>query len=157
MDGTENIYQITGTTTIANNEMSGGAGYLTTAFDNSVNWEITFKAKWSNGTCAVGLIAPETTQRDTNMLSILYNRVYAHTTSTHNFVQYNSSGIATNTYHTFKITKNGSTVTVTIDDQYSPSIEWSPVTTFDTLCIGVDTWGGSPGTATIKDIIVKPL
>ena len=152
LDGTESIYQMQGTTTIANGEMSGGSGYLTTAFLNSNNWELSFDGKLTNAQCGFWIIKSDETQRDKNDILIIRSTIYTHV---------NGSGSETTlgrtldtNYHHFKITKNGNNFTLVIDDLITVNFTWSLGTTLNDLCIGVDSWGG---VSTIKNIVVKPL
>ena len=57
LDGTETKKQISGTTTISNGVMSGGASYLTGGWDNTGNWQCTFDAYIPNDNAAVGVMS----------------------------------------------------------------------------------------------------
>jgi len=155
LDGTESISQISGTTSISNNELHGGSGYLSTAWDNTGNWEVSFKAKWGGGNCAIGLFKPTETSRDNNGLVLApYNySLFAYVNGTGTSNQQGSSSIPYNNWYDVKFTKNGSTITMTCNG-ITKSITWSLASTLSTMCIGVDTWGH---TAYIKEIVVKPL
>lgn len=152
LDGTETIHQVQGTTTITNHELGGGSGYLTTAFPNSNNWELSFDGKLTNAQCGFWIIKSDETQRDKNDILIIRSTVYTHVSGTGN-----STGIGTTldtNYHHFKLTKNGNNFTLVIDDSRTVNFTWSLATTLNDLCIGVDSWGG---VSTIKNIVVKPL
>ena len=153
LDGTETIHQVQGTTTISNGEMSGGSGYIG-AFDNTGNWELSFKAKWSNGSCGIWLIKSDETSRDSNDVLMLQGSIYAHVGGSGSAVGAFSPYLSANTYHDITVTKNGTTLSIKGDNQSPVNITWSLATTLSTLSIGVDAWGG---TSYIKDIVVKPL
>jgi hypothetical protein len=131
--------------------MYGGSGYIG-AFDNTGNWEITLQAKWSNTQCGVWIIKSDETSRDNNDILILRDNFYYHV---------NGSGTSgggnmlksSNTYYPITLTKNGNSLTISVNN-ITRTFNWSLATSLSTLSIGVDSWGG---TATIKDIIVKPL
>ena len=153
LDGTETIHQVQGTTTISNGEMYGGSGYIG-AFENTGNWELSFKAKWSNGSCGIWLIKSDETSRDKNDILMLYGSIYGHVNGSGSSIGAFSPSLSTNTYHNIIITKNGSTLSIKADARSSFNVNWSLASTLSTLSVGVDAWGG---TATIKDIVVKPL
>ena len=131
--------------------MYGGSGYIG-AFDNTGNWEITLQAKWSNTQCGVWIIKSDETSRDNNDILILRDNFYYHV---------NGSGTSggggmsksSNTYYPITLTKNGNSITISVNN-ITKTFNWSLATSLSTLSIGVEAWGG---TATIKDIIVKPL
>ena len=153
LNGTETIHQIHGTTTITNNEMYGGGGYIG-AFDNTGNWELTFEGKLETGNCAVIVIKSDETMRDNNEIISPWQSVWKYVngqSTSYNF----TNGLEYNTYYSYKITKNNNGITFEVNGNVV-QFDWSLATTLPTLGIGVDSWGNG-GTAYIKDIKVKPL
>lgn len=153
LTGTESKYQIQGTTTISNGEMSGGSGYLTTAWDNTQNWKVSFDMKIHNATGGIILIKPSETSRDTNELMILGSRIYQYVNGSSSYVT-NSANLSNDTWYSVEITKNGSQASVKIGST-TDTISWSLLNTLSTMCIGVDSW--STGSSYVKNIKVKPL
>ena len=157
LDGTDPFYQITGTTTIANGEMSGGAGYLTTGWDNTVDWKLTFDGKVTkNDGEAFTLHIPNTTQRDKNCIKIMcptYNSVYYYNNNGSGSSNGSFPSYSTNTWYTFIVRKTGTTMTITVNNNTSNSISYN-LSSASIVCLGVDTWGGS---ASIKNVTVDPL
>jgi hypothetical protein len=134
--------------------MYGGSGYIG-AFDNSNNWEMTFDAKFSNTQCGIWLIKSNETSRDTNDILFIREAIYRHTNgSGEGSTSYQYEGkLRDGNYHTFKLTKNGNTLSIEVAGT-TGSLTWSLLNTLSTLSVGVDAWGG---TSYIKDIVVKPL
>ena len=130
--------------------MSGGSGYIG-AFDNTGNWEITMQCKWSNTSCGVWLIKSDETSRDNNDILMIINAIFYHINGASSSITNGSK--SSNTYYPTTITKNGTTITITVNN-VTKTFTWSLATTLSTLSVGVDAWGG---TTTIKDIVVKPL
>ena len=153
LDGTETIHQVQGTTTISNGEMYGGSGYIG-AFDNSNNWELSFDGKLTGDNCGLWLIKSDETSRDTNDVLLIRGNTYTHINGSATAHGNVGTVLSANTYHSFKYTKNGNNLTIVVDNTYTKTIQWSLLSTLSTLAIGVDSWGG---TATIKNIVVKPL
>ena len=157
LDSNRQFYQMAGTTTISNNEMSGGSAKLLPAFDNSGNWELTFKVKFSGNNCCALLIPPTETTRDTNELLVT---AYKNAISWYNngTITQNLQGhhLSANTYYNVTITKNGSSISVSIGNNSKTTTAWNSVSASN-LQIGVGGWGSSGKVCTIKEIVVKPL
>ena len=157
LDSNRQFYQMAGTTTISNNEMYGGSAKILPAFDNSGNWELTFKVKFSGNNCCALLIPSTETTRDTNELLVTaYENAiswYNNGTITQNLQGHNLSA---NTYYNVTITKNGSSISVSIGNNSKTTTAWNSVSASN-LQIGVGGWGTSGNVCTIKDIVVKPL
>lgn len=158
LDGTESIYQISGTTSHSNGEMSGGSSYLTNGFDNSGDWELTCQVKFSGNNCAVLLFPPSSTSRDTNEMGVTayyQNRVIWYNNGS--FSNISGSNMNINTFHELHIVKNGSSLVVSINNATHTVSSWNQTSSASKLHIGLGSWTTSGNTATIKDIVVKPL
>lgn len=155
LDGTETKKQISGTTTISNGVMSGGASYLTGGWDNTGNWKCTFDAYISNDGSAVGIYGHNETQRDKNMVKITGNyhhNITAYTNGS-SVSSASTSNVPQNTWFTIILTKNGTTLTCEMNNN-SYTVTWGQLTTLSEVHIGLDTWGN---TAKIRNIKVEPL
>ena len=136
--------------------MSGGSGFIG-PFDNTGDWEITLQAKFSNTNCGIGLYAPTDTTRDNNCVKVIGGsdrKIYAYvngTEVTQNVKLYLTSY---NTYEDYTIKKSNDVLTFQKGTDTAKTVSWSLINTLSTLAIGVDSWGH---TATIKNIVVKPL
>ena len=152
----DNIYQISGTTTVSNGEMGGGSAYLSLGFDNTGDWELTCKVKFSGSNCCLAVFPHGETSRDNNELGVQgYNTTtFWNVNGTYNRLYDNGRHLSYNTYYTLVIKKENGAITTLIDG-VSRSPSWSPSTS--ELHIGVGGWGTSGNTCTIKDIVVKPL
>lgn len=150
------FYQISGSTSIANGEMSGGSARLTTAWDNTVDWELTFDGKKSNNNCGYWLINPTDTTRDNNCVKLVSGTipyVYVSGSDTHNYGDLGT--LSNNTYYSYTIRKENGVLKIKRSGSSTElTVNWSLLSSLTTIAIGVDTWGH---TATIKNIIVKPL
>ena len=155
LDGTETIHQLSGTTTISNGEMSGGSGFIG-AFDNTGDWELSLKAQFSGSNCGFWIIASNDTTRDNNACKLVSGNmsVYPYINGNQGSLTRMSNQVSYNVYHTWTIRKENNVLTFKYDDESARSVDWSLINSLSTLGIGVDTWGH---TATIKDIVVKPL
>ena len=151
LDGTDSKYQIIGTTTISNGEMSGGSGYLSTAWNNSNDWVLTCDFKFDNNNCALLLIKPNETSRDKNEIMVRNTNCYSYVNGVSSTI--GSLSLSANNYYNVEITKQSSTITIKVNNQ-TITTSWTLASTLESMCIGVDTWAN---TATIKNIIVKPL
>ena len=130
--------------------MSGGSAYLLNGFDNTTNWQIEADIRLENYS---GMwITPTTeTARDKNQIVIIATRIYAYVNGTYTLSpNYNN---IVNTWKHIKIVKNGSTISLTVDNQ-TVSVNWSIAQTAPKLSVGVDSWGD---TSSIKNVKIKPL
>lgn len=159
LDGTENIYQISGTTTISNGEMSGGSSFLTLGFDNTGDWELTGKVKFSGYNCSVMLIPSTETSRDNNEmgLSSFNTKTFWNNSGAYGELITRNRHLTDNTYYDFKITKENGAITTLIDGVTRDNFNWFSASTAQTLCVGVGGWTSTGNVCTIKEIVVKPL
>lgn len=137
--------------------MSGGSAKLLPSFDNSGNWELTFKAKFTGNNCNAFITPSSETSRDTNEL---YVTAYWNSIDFYNngsITENRGSGhLSANTYYTVTMTKNGSSITVSIGNKTITTSNWNGLNA-NNLCIGIGGWTASGNTCTVKDIVVKPL
>ena len=156
LDGTESIYQISGTTTHTGGEMGGGSGYLLTSFDNSGDWELTAQAKFSGQNCCIGVFKDGATAREQNEMGITAYKTtsFWYTNGTYSDLYSDGRHLSANTYYTTTIKKQNGTITTTING-VTRTLSWSSGTS--PLHIGVGGWGTTGNVCTIKDIVVKPL
>ena len=152
----DNIYQISGTTTVSNGEMGGGSAYLSLGFDNTGDWELTCKVKFSGSNCCLAVFPDGETSRDSNELGVQgYNTTtFWNVNGVYNRLYDNGRHLSYNTYYTLVIKKENGAITTLIDG-VSRSPNWSP--SVSSLHIGVGGWGTSGNVCTIKEIVVKPL
>ena len=134
--------------------MSGGSGYIG-AFDNTGNWELTADVKFSGDKCGVGVIKSDETSRDNNeiMVSDYRHSLFAYVNGTSTSQNGSSSNLPSNTWYSLKMTKNGTTMSATINN-VNLSLTWSLATSLQTLALFVDSWGNA---TTIKNVQIKPL
>ena len=124
---------------------------MTSAWDNTGDWECSFKYKASGGRAGALIIKSDETSRDNNEIMVRGGGVYVYVNGSSQSVSV--INLSNNTYYNVKLTKQNGTLTLELNNnQYT--LSWSLISTLSTLAIGVDSWGD---TATIKDIIVKPL
>lgn len=165
LDGTETKTQISGSTSISNGIMSGGASYITSSkIDNSRDWEITLDAKFSGNGCGVWLIKSGTTVRDKNRLIFVNNARTSNNRSaflldedgqSQKYTQLDIRYPNYNTYTSCLFKKQGDIYSITLDDTYTMTLSTPTfATTCPELCIGVDSWGA---TCSIKNIKIKYL
>ena len=159
LDGTEQIYQINGTTTISNGEMSGGSSFLLTSFDSTGDWEITGKVKYSGNNCCVHILPPTQTSREGNELAMTAFRTstFWYNNGTFNELYTERRHLTANQYYDFSIKKENGVITTTIDNLTRTVSNWSIISSASSLSIGVAGWSTSGNVCTIKDIVVKPL
>lgn len=156
LDGTETLYQINGTTTVSNGEMSGGTCYLTTGWDNTIDWELSFEA-YFGGACGQGiqLSFGNPTQADYNCLRFLcssYNRIQTNKPSTaYNDGSLNS--VTQSTWLSFNVKRTGDTLTVTIGNNTATTHNYR-FSEFERVCIGTNSWGEN---VKLRNIIVDAL
>lgn len=131
--------------------MSGGSGYLSTAWDNSNDWVMTCDFKFNGNNCGLLLIKPNETSRDKNEILIRNTNCYSYVNGVSSNI--GSLSLSANNYYNVEITKQGSTITIKVNNQ-TITTSWTLASTLENMCIGVDTFGA---TATIKNIVVKPL
>ena len=157
LDGTESKYQIQGTTTISNGVMSGGSGYLSTGWDNSIDWKLTFELRFdTQNDCGVLIIPNTVTSRDYNEVMILPPQ------QTSLWVRYQNGGSQFNSTSRTITTDTWYEVTVTfIDDDLrlqmfgtDTTVSASYLRNFANMALGVDSWGGS---ASIRNIKVETI
>ena len=165
LDGTETLTQLSGTTTVSNGVLSGGAGYLATGWSNSVNYELTFEGLFeSNDYSAICLYFNNPNSRDRNNIQILSSyehRIAAHKGST----GYNRGTISTttpNTWSTYKLRRTGSSFTLQIDNNTATTHTYDFTgSTYNNvnISIGVDTWdvGYGYGVAKIRNVRVTEI
>jgi hypothetical protein len=154
LDGTETKKQISGTTTISNGVMSCGASYLTPGWDNTGNWKLTFEAKLTNDQSAVAIYNPNDTQRDKNQIKITGNYHKNITSYTNGSAESSkTTSVPVDTWFAIECVKNGNSLTATWNNN-SYTITWTQLTTLNTVCIGLDTWGNC---ASIRNIKVEAL
>lgn len=156
LDGTETLYQINGTTTVSNGEMSGGTCYLTTGWDNTIDWELSFEAYFV-GTCgqSIQLSFGNPTRADYNCIRFLcsnYNRVQTNKPSTtYNDLSLNS--VSQNTWLSFNVKRESDTMTVKIGDNTETTHNYR-FSEYSTVCIGTNSWGEG---VKLRNIIVDAL
>ena len=156
LDGTETIYQINRTTTVANGEMSGGTCYLTQGWDNTIDWELSFEAYFAarDGE-SIQLSFGNPTQADYNCIRFLcpaYNRIQTNKPSTvYNDGSLNS--VTQSTWLSFNVKRVGSTMTVKIGNNTATTHNYR-FSEYDTVCIGTNSWGD---VAKLRNIIVDAL
>ena len=156
LDSSTSFYQISGSTSISNGEMSGGSARLLSAWDNTVDWELTFQAKKSGSNCGVWIIDSSDTSRDTDCVKLVQLSTpyaYVNGSDTHNYGDLGA--LSNNTYYSYTITKQNGVLKIKREGSSTElTVNWSLLSSLTSMAIGVDTWGH---TATIKDIVVKPL
>lgn len=165
LDGTETLTQLSGTTTVSNGVLSGGAGYLATGWSNSVDYELTFEGLFeSNDYSAICLYFNNPSSRDRNNLQILSS--YEHRIAVHKgSTSYNRGTISTttpNTWSTYKLRRTGSSFTLQIDNNTASTHTYDFTgSTYNNvnISIGVDTWdvGYGYGVAKIRNVRVTEI
>lgn len=158
LNGTESIYQISGTTTISNGEMSGGSSFLTAGFDNTGDWELTGKVKFSGNNCSFMLIPPTETSRDNNEmgLSAFTTKTFWYNSGTYGELYNLGRHLSPNIYYDFKIKKENNALTTLIDGITRTGFNWFSISS-QRLCIGIGGWASTGNVCTIKEIVIKPL
>ena len=156
LDGTETIYQINGTTTVSNGEMSGGTCYLTTGWDNTIDWELSFEAYYVDRDGeSIQLSFGNPTKADYNCIRFLppsYNRIQTNKPSTvYNDGSLNS--VTQSTWLSFNVKRVGNTMTVKIGNNNATTHTYR-FSEFERVCIGTNSWGG---VAKLRNIIVDAL
>lgn len=156
LDGTETLYQINGTTTVSNGEMSDGTCYLTQGWDNTIDWELTFEAYFdSRDGESIQLSFGNPTRADYNCIRFLcpaYNRIQTNKPSTvYNDGSLNS--VTQSTWLSFNVKRVRNTMTVKIGNNNATTHTYR-FSEYDTVCIGTNTWGGI---AKLRNIIVDAL
>ncbi len=161
LDGSESKYQITGSTTIANGEMYGGSAYLTTAWDNTENWKLTYQQLAESSGCGVYLKLPNSTRRDYDEILIaqqvqnegivpyIYTGSIVTTEDRQTFKQFNQF----NKWYNVTITKtsnNTCTISISNGETTLSNTYTSNILSSSQLCIGVDTWSGISHIKNIK-------
>ena len=156
LDGTEQIQQLQGTTTVANGEMSGGAAYLKGGWDNTIDWELTADVYFtSSDGMAFCLYAPTDTSRDNNVLKMMgrsYGKAYSYLNGSSQ-QSGGITGITNGSWMTVKMTKEGSNISISVNGNTATTFTYR-YTSFSTICVGVDTWSQ---TTKVKNIIVDSL
>ena len=156
LDGTDNIYTISGTTTVTDGVMSGGSSYLTDGWDNTIDWQLTFEAYHNaRDGQAWGLYAPNQTQRDYNVGKFMppsYNKLYSYVNGSSS-QDGNFNGLTYGSWQSWTVTKIGNTLTVQIGDN-APTTHTYRYSEYPTIHIGTDTWGN---TMKLRNIIVDPI
>ena len=132
--------------------MSGGSGYLSTAWDNTVDWELSCDIMFSADACGITIIKPSETSRDKNELMLTRGNIFKYVNGS-STVQTGCSLTNNNNWYSLKITKSNGELTYNANN-ITQTVNWSLLSTLTGLCIGVDSWGA---TASIKNIVVKPL
>ena len=160
LDGTEQITTMSGQTTptISNNTLVGGSGYLTQGWDNTGLWKLEFEATGTSEGNGIVLHVGTTSIRDYNLIQLTnQSSVYIYTGSSTTTVddRYfpNQSSQNMLEYGWQKVTYekiNSTQIKITING-YSKTFTWSLLANYNTINIGVDSWGG---TAQLKNIIV---
>ena len=156
MDGTETIYQINGTTTVANGEMSGGTCYLTTGWDNTIDCELSFEA-YFGGACgqSIQLSFGNPTKADYNCLRFLcasYNRIQTNKPST-TYSDGSLNSVTQSTWLSFNVKRTSDTLTVTIGNNTATTHNYR-FSEYSTVCIGTNSWGEN---VKLRNIIVDAL
>ena len=156
LDGTDNIYTISGTTTVTDGEMSGGSSYLTDGWDNTIDWVLTFEAyHTARDGQAWGLYAPNQTQRDYNVGKFMppaYNKLYSCVNGSSS-QDGNFNGLTYGSWQSWTVTKTGNTLTVQIGNN-TPTTHTYRYSQYPTIHIGTDTWGNI---MKLRNIIVDPI
>ena len=156
LDGTETLYQIGGTTTVSNGEMSGGTCYLTTGWDNTIDWELSFEAYYVDRDGeSIQLSFGNPTRADYNCIRFLcpaYNSIQTNKPST----VYNDGSlnrVTQSTWLSFNVKRVGNTMTVKIGNNNATTHTYR-FSEYNTVCIGTNTWGN---VAKLRNIIVDAL
>ena len=157
LDGTESIKTLGnyGTPTITNNTLQCGSGVLVDGFDNNQNWILEAECFFEDTSTDIMIIPSSITIRDEQSLQIMPSGFVQHESHTSWYGKDFSPYLQTNTWYTFRITKNGTTFTVEIGEQ-SQNISWEVQSSSSTLQIGVDRWTYSK-CAKLRNIKVKAL
>lgn len=155
----DNIYQINGTTTVSNGEMSGGSAYLSLGFDNTGDWELNCKFKINGRNCALSLFPNGATAREQNELGMSAYRTNTFWFNNGTFVELYTSNrdLSGGNWYDVKITKQNGVLTTLIDGVTRTISNWDILSSASSFHIGVSGWGTNYNTATIKDVVVKPL
>lgn len=156
LNGTEEITQISGTTTVSGGEIYGGVGFLKEGWDNSSNWKLTCKYKAQYGT-SMWVMPTTETQMENNGLQLKnYNdheySVFVNGATTTKSADTNC--YPNDTYVPVTIVKDGTTFTLTING-YTYTATWD-TSSFSSLCIGIQDWE-SGKTSYVKEIKVVQL
>lgn len=156
LDGTEQITTLSGSTTVANGEMSGGTSYLTTGWDNSIDWELTFEAYYT-GRDGEAIILPfdNPNKRDYKSLAFMppaYNNVYSNMENSRQ-TDGNLNSVTQSSWLQFKVTRVGNTISVQIGNNTKTTHTYR-FSSYGMVSIGVDTWGN---VAKLRNIIVDAL
>ena len=156
LDGTEPLYQISGTTTVSNGEMSGGTCYLTQGWDNTIDWELNFEAYFdSRDGESIQLSFGNPTRADYNCIRFLcpaYNSIQTNKPST----TYNEgflNSVTQSTWLSFNVKRVGNTMTVKIGNNNATTHNYR-FSEYDTVCIGTNSWGN---VAKLRNITVDAL
>lgn len=160
LDGTEQITTMSGQTTptISNNTLVGGSGYLTQGWDNTGLWKLSFTAKANSGDCGIILHVSSNNSRDNNLLQLTGNSaIYGYQNSStvisddRYFTEIDSNNLLTKGWQDITYEKTGATTIKISMNGYSHTINWTTLQSYNTINIGVDSWGG---TAQLKNIVV---
>ena len=160
LDGSEAITTMSGQSSpsISNNTLVGGSGYLTQGWDNTGLWKLEFEATGTSEGNGIVLHVGTTSVRDYNLIQLTnQSAVYIYTGSSGTIVndRYfpNQSSQNMLEYGWQKVTYekiNSTQIKITING-YSKTFTWNLLADYNTINIGVDTWGG---TAQLKNIAV---
>ena len=157
LDGTEPIKTVGyyGTPSVSNGVMQCGGGVLSNGFDNTGNWVIEADVMFGQQGNDIQIIPSNVTVRDDRCLQIFNSQIARHESSSSYGGNAYAQAVAIDTWHSFKLTKNGTTFTVEIGGQ-TASVTWNAQSSSSTLQIGVDRWQNNY-CARLRNIRVKPL
>lgn len=164
LDGTEQISNFNGAdVTSGNGELtikSRGYGYLTEGWVNTPSWKLTFDCYMASTETLVFIGLENKSQNDYQEIDLMYwenpmyLRIINNSTMEENITIPNSQS---NTWHTFVITKNGTNITLNIDDGQDITTQWNNATTTSKMVIGFTRWSSKSAVNKIKNIKVIEL
>lgn len=154
LDGTEQITTMQGqlSPTITNHTLVGGCGYLSLGWENIGLWELSFQAYSNCSTNETGtgiILCPNTDiSRDINCFKILNSGGLRSYTNGTNVIRDDSlAGQASccQRWINIKITRTSpNTIDIVFDidenTHYTKTLTWNSLSSFSTICIGVDSW-----------------
>lgn len=165
LDGTETWYKINSSYTPTYSTVSGvnqvcdACGYLSDGWDNTINWKLTFEYKYSSGTVSQGALVTfnNVTARDRNSLQF-WGHVLINHQGTGGSELFSSQTVCPpNTWNTVEITKNGSSLTIVVNDNtYTCTNTDFSNSSRTRAVIGLDKTG-TQITACIRNIKVEAL
>lgn len=138
--------------------MSNGCGYLTTGWDNTVNWVVTFEYYVTGDNNGYIVIPKGTTARDTNGIQQWQNRqLHCRNNGVDCTGEISNAGLSLDTWINVEIRKtNSTTLEVYYNNNLATTFTWNECETYTTMCIGLDK-DNARNSASIRNIKVVRL